>query len=355
MSIETVLGPVDAGELDFVSMHEHVFGDFRGWYTPGTDAHLAHQDVRMENLGFLHWNPVGIADNLILDDERTAIEELSLLGPTPINAILDLTNINIGRNVAAMPAISRAAGVHILAATGFYIEESLPDWLDERSDDQLYELLRDELVEGIDGTGIRPAIIGEIGTSERISPRERRVLLASGRAAPEVGVCVNVHLDPRGRNAIEVVEVLTGAGLPAGDVVLSHMQNVLDDWAYHLAVADTGAVLEYDSFGEESYYGDLGFALPRDTDKMDLTRRLVEAGHADQLVFGSDIWLKARMCRYGGLGYAHLPSRILPELERMGVSAEALRQIMHTTPIRILDRSAREPVRTLRAVEAAGI
>jgi phosphotriesterase-related protein len=341
VAIETVLGPVDASGFGHISMHEHVYGDFRAWYRPGTDAELEHRDVRMENLGFLHWNTVGIADNLLLEDEDTAVAELERLRPTAMNAVVDLTNVNIGRRVGDLAAVSRRSGVHIAVGCGFYIHESHPDWLEGMPEDDVYAFVRGELVDGIDGTGIRPALVGEVGTSERITDRERKALLACGRAAAEVGVCVNVHLDPRGRNAPEVVELLTGVGVPAADVVLSHMQNVIDDWGYHLAVAQTGAVLEYDTFGEEGYYGDLGFASPRDLDRMDLVERFVDAGHDDQLVLGNDVWLKTRLVRYGGCGYAHLATTILTRLRERGIPDESLEKMLRTTPLRVLDRSRR--------------
>jgi phosphotriesterase-related protein len=343
VAIETVLGPVDAAQFGWISMHEHVYGDFRAWYTPGTDDALEHRDVRMENLGFLHWNTVGVEDNLILDDEDTAVAELGRLQPTPMNAVVDLTNVNIGRRPAALPEVSRRSGIHLAVGCGFYIHESHPEWLEDMPEDEVYATVRNELVDGIDATGIRPAIVGEIGTSERITDRERKALTACGRAATEVGVCVNVHLDPRGRNALEVVDLLVATGLPAEDVVLSHMQNVLDDWGYHLAVADTGAVLEYDTFGEEGYYSDLGFASPRDLDRMRLVEQLVEAGHADQLVLGNDVWLKTRLGRYGGCGYAHLATTILERLRARGIPDPMLEQMLHSTPVRVLDRSKRKP------------
>lgn len=343
MAIETVLGPIDPSELAFVSMHEHVFGDFRVWYTPAADAHLTRREVCMENLGFVHWHTVGLEDNLLLDDADLAVEELMRLAPTQMNTIVDLTNSNIGRRVSELPSVSKRSGVHIAVGCGFYVHESHPPWVEAASAEEIYLAVRDELLTGIEETGIRPAIVGEIGTSEEVTQRERKVLVGCARAAAEAGVCVNVHLDPRGRNALEVVELLSENGLAPEDVVLSHMQNVTDDWGYHLAVAETGAILEYDTFGEEGYYGDLGFAAPRDLDRVALVQRLIEEGHQNQLVLGNDVWLKSRLVHFGGCGYPHLPTTIVRLLRARGIDDEALETILRRTPIRVLDRSEREP------------
>jgi hypothetical protein len=42
-----------------------------------------------------------------------------------------------------------------------------------------------------------------------------------GRAAHEAGAAVNIHLDPRGSRALEVLEVLVGEGVPADRVIFS--------------------------------------------------------------------------------------------------------------------------------------
>ena len=40
----------------------------------------------------------------------------------------------------------------------------MPDWFGDRSEDDLYEIVRKEILEGIDGTDIRPGVI-KFGTS----------------------------------------------------------------------------------------------------------------------------------------------------------------------------------------------
>jgi phosphotriesterase-related protein len=340
MAIETVLGPVSAEEFRFTSMHEHVFYDGRVWYMPGPDAALERREVCIENLGFIHWNIVGLEDNMIVDDPELAIRELSRLASTSANAIVDLTNIGANRRVADLPAISRATNVHIAMGCGFYVHESHPEWLDPMGEDDIAELIQRELTEGIDDTGILPALVGELGTSKKITPRERRVLRGCGRAAAATGVSVNVHLDPRGREALDAVETLCDVGVPVSDIILSHMQNA-SDWGYQRQVFETGAVVEYDTFGEEGYYGHVSWRTPTDAERIDLVEKAVADGFEDQVVLGADVWLKCRLREYGGMGYDHLFTAVLSVLRERGLSEETLKRIFRDTPRRLLDRSNR--------------
>ena len=152
-----------------------------------------------------------------------------------------MTCIGIGPRIEDLVTVSEATGLHIMAGCGFYVHPTHPEWVERASAEELTEFLLSELTNGIQPTNIRPALIGEIGTSGPITERERKVLVAAGRAGAQTGAAVNVHLEARARHAIEVVEILCGEGMPADRVILSHMDLCTLDRDYHLAAARTGA------------------------------------------------------------------------------------------------------------------
>jgi phosphotriesterase-related protein len=337
MPIHTVLGPIDPSDLGATSMHEHCLIDARVWFTPPREEPPDDPRMTIENLGFVRWNLVGLEDNLVLDDPDLAIRELKPVGAHGGSGIVDLTVIGIGRRVVELPRISRETGLHIMVGCGFYIHGSHPDWLESASVDDVAEVMLGELADGIDGTGIRPALIGEIGTSEPVTDRERKVVRAAGRAGVETGSAVNIHLDPRGTRALEVLDVLLGEGMAAERVVFSHLDEHLDE-GYHRAVAESGAVLEYDTFGSEFYFGDL-FKDPSDLERFRLVSFVVENGWSGQLVLGCDVWVKATLRAYGGMGYEHLLKRAIPAFrDDLGLDEATIEQMLVKTPRRILDR-----------------
>ena len=340
MPIYTVLGPIAPDELGRTSMHEHLLCDTRVWLTPATERPSSDR-VEMSTLGFLRWNVAGLEDNLVIDEPDAVVDELSAARVAGASAVVDLTVVGIGRDVARLPDVSRRSGVHVIAGCGFYLDVAHPSWVEDAAVEAIAAVMTRELVHGVDDTGIRPGMIGEIGTGHAFTAAERKVVLGAGIAAASTGAAVNVHLDRRGDHAVEVVRMLTGEGVPADRIVLSHMD--YQSLERNLEAVATGAVVEYDTFGSEVYYGSLGFKDPTDLERLGLVQAMVERGFASQIVLGCDTWTKTGLARYGGLGYRHLFARIAPLLtSRHGVPPEAITDMLEGTPRRILDRPAVE-------------
>jgi phosphotriesterase-related protein len=339
MAIHTVLGPIDRDQLGPTSMHEHILSDLRVWSKPSAeetppDAERVHPGI----LGYLRWNALAVPDNLVLEDPDEAIAELAAARAAGGLAMVDLTLEGMGRRLEEMPRISRESGVTICVGCGWYVEEAQPDWVKGAHEDLLAERMIAELRDGIGDTGILPALIGEIGTNHPPRDSEWRAVRAAGRAGAETGAAVNVHLSWRGADGLDVVEALTAEGMPADRIILSHMDERLDR-GYHRAVAETGAVLEYDTFGSDFLYGSLRTRNPSDAERVEMATWLLSEGYAEQLVIACDTWTKANLKRNGGFGYEHLFRRIVPALREVaGADDAAIRAITVETPRRLLDR-----------------
>jgi phosphotriesterase-related protein len=337
--IYTVLGPIEPDELGPTSMHEHLLCDGRVWCRPSPEEPPAHPRVTIENLGYVRWNLLSMEDNMLLDDPGLIAQELAEVRRHGGSGIVDLTVVGLGQRVADLPGIARATGLHVIVGCGYYVEQSHPEWLRRASVDDVREALVAELRTGIGDTGVIPSLIGEIGTNYPVTDQERKVLRAAAQAAVETGVAVNVHLSWRGHGALDVIELLLAEGMQPDRMIMSHMDEVIDR-GYHLAVAETGVTLEFDTFGTEFYYGG-GVRTPTDTERMEHLRILAENGYAAQLVLGCDVWVKANLRRYGGMGYEHLLKRIVPTLKSSyGLDDEAIETMLVRTPRRLLDRPA---------------
>src|ERR1700727_1630706 len=201
MPIQTVLGPIEPDQLGPTNMHEHLLIDGRAWLDPPREDYPVERKVTLENLGFVRWNLLSLEDNLIMDDPELALEEVLPVKESGGSGIVDLTVIGLGRRPRDLQDSARRSGLHIMCGCGFYIHGSLPDWVEQRSVDDLTDLMVEELTNGIDDTGVIPALIGEIGTSDPVTDREWRVVTAAGRAGGRTGAAVNIHLDPRGDHA----------------------------------------------------------------------------------------------------------------------------------------------------------
>src|SRR4051812_46252562 len=339
MPIHTVLGELDPAELGPTSMHEHVFSDLRLWAKTGDDGVKWEGPIGPEAQMHLRWNGLHTPDNLRLHDPEVAVAEMEAVKRAGGGLIVDLTVNGMGRRVADLVEVSRRSGLPIAIGCGYYVEEMHPAEIASMDVDAIAETMLDELRDGIDGTGVKPALIGEIGTNHPPTAAEWRVVQAAGRAGAESGAAVNVHLSWRGADGLVVVEALVAEGMAPERIVLSHMDERIDR-GYHDAVAQTGAILELDTFGSEFFYSTASRARnPTDVERLAALEHLIGAGYGGQIVLGCDVWAQANLLHNGGAGYEHLFARVQPALTwACGADAATVEQIMVSTPRRLLDR-----------------
>ncbi len=333
--IETVLGRLPAAELGVVSTNEHVLADSRTLTRLTREGGVLEGPMRPEVLGDLRWSWLSLADNLTLDDPALAVAELGAAASAGLGTIVEATGWGMGPRSADLPAVSRAAGVHIVAAYGSYIEKTLPMWWAQQTEARMEDLFRTALLEAIPGTDFRAGVLGLMGTSAQITGAEMRALRAAGRAAAEAGSAVTVRLDAAARRGPEVVEILTATGLPASRILFCNIDKVLDP-VYVREISDSGAVVEF-AFGSEHHFGDRA----RDANDDDRLAFLVDllADRPDAAVtLSCSVWTKGQLSRWGGMGYGHVVRRIVPALERAGVARTRIDDMLVARPAALLDR-----------------
>jgi phosphotriesterase-related protein len=337
--IHTVLGPLDRTELGPTSMHEHVFCDLRLWAKTGADGRPWEGEIGPGAQAHLRFNGLHTPENLRLHDPEVAVTELAAVRAAGGAMVVDLTVTGMGRRIPDLIDVSARSGVAIAVGCGYYVDELHPPALAGMDVDAIAQTIIDELDGGLDGTGVRPALIGEIGTNSPPTDAEWRVLAAAGRAGAQTGAAVNVHLSWRGADGVEIVAALVAEGMAPERIILSHLDERLDR-GYHDAVAQTGAVLEFDTFGSEYFYSTASRARnPTDVERLAALEGLISAGYGDRIVIGCDIWTQGNLHRNGGCGYDHLFARISPALSwACGADAATVEQIMVATPRRLLDR-----------------
>jgi phosphotriesterase-related protein len=352
----TVLGPVAADDLGVTLTHEHCLVDLRTyWAEPAEVARRAAAEARLtlETVGASRRNPLFSRDNLVLDVVGEAVAELAEFRALGGTTVVDVTPADIGRDVLALQAIARRTGLNVVAGCGHYIQISHPPGVADEDVDSIAERIAGELRDGVDETGVRAGVIGEVGTSNPLHPDEEKVLRAAGRAHGVTGAPIVVHLSPPGHGASwlahEVLDVLESEGVPPGRVLLSHMDNVLapgDDFgravAYHAELARRGAFVGYDGCGKEHYFPSgsraayPSFWCPSDRERARAAALLVEQGLGGQLLLSHDVCFKIELVRYGGFGYGHIPRTFAANLADYGVGREELERILVDNPRRFL-------------------
>lgn len=334
--IETVLGPVPVEEWGPTSTNEHLLTDSRGLIRPLPDGSFLDGPPRLETWGDLRWNWMSMPDNLTLDDPTAAAEELAAAKAAGLHAVVEATSWGMGPRHADLPAISRASRVHIVAAYGSYIDKTLPAWWRDLDEDGMLAHFRAALIDAVPGTAYRAGLLGLLGTSAEITAPEARALRAAGRAAAEAGASVSIRLDAAARRGPEVAGILTRAGLATRKILFCNIDKVLD-LAYVSDIVDTGAVVEF-AFGSDHSFGG-GIRDHTDRERLDFLAALVSARPDAAITLSCSVWTKGQLGRYGGMGYGHVLSRIVPLLGAAGVDETRLHDMLIARPAALLDRN----------------
>ncbi len=309
---------------------------------PKTEAEkkIFYGDVKMELLGMLRRNPYIVRDNLILDDELDAIRETRFLEKHGVDLIVDLTAIGLGRDMKKLGQIARNMDIDVAIGTGFFVHDSLDAKSSALTCDEMAEFMVNEIENGIENTGVRAGVIGEVGVSEKIYPVERESLLAAAKAHRRTGLPVYVHTYPWTHAGFTAAKLLTEHGVAPESICVCHT-DVTFDYEYMRMLLKLGVYLEFDNFGKEFYFEaqDGAFAGgPFETDiaRVRMLKRLIADGYGAKLLIASDLCLKASLHKYGGWGYDHIFENIVPMMRREGLGAEDIRCIVGQNPMRYL-------------------
>jgi len=336
----TVLGPIDVSELGVVMMHEHLLHDQEGnpcWFEPlaGSEGdRLADSDVTLEVLGTLRRSPFPVRANTRLERTDPMSEELRRFARAGGGTIVELTSRGLQPDPEGIATICRETGVHVVAGCGFYVDHTITDTQGQRPEQLAGVIVRD-LREGIAGTRVRAGIIGEVGTSAQITPLEAASLRAASMAAGETGAAVMVHLGMTGEQAFPAFQILTAEGAAPDRIVMNHMDEA-DDPDYSRRVLDLGCVIEFDTLGSEWYYDSWKTWEPRDTDRVTHLANLCRDGFADRITLSQDVFYKQNLRAFGGFGFDHVLTTIVPMLREAGVSEAQIQSMLVDTPKRLL-------------------
>ncbi len=299
-AVMTVTGPISADQLGYTLMHEHLFLDLT-------------KDTWTNN-------------NFLSDPDLTLIE-LERYKQAGGVTLVDQTNRGLGQDPRAVRQMAERSGLNIILGCGWYREPYYEPHLYRWKTDQVAEQMIRDITEGIDDTGVRAGIIGEIGAHfQWISPVEERVLRAAGRAQRRTGVTVTLH-STRAPLGLDQLDILREEGVDPRRVVVGHAHSY-PHHSYHAEIARRGAFLTFDRMGITNEW--------ERQRNVRLIRELLEAGHEKHVMLSQDVCYKSDLVAYGGLGYAFVPGRFSDILREAGVTDEQIHQMMVENPRRAL-------------------
>jgi phosphotriesterase-related protein len=342
--IQTVLGPIDPERLGVTLPHEHLLSDGTPINAPQPPEEASAKDLyfkplSLETVGLIRYYAAPNFDDRRLLDIRTAIEEAMLYRQHGGNSIVDCTSVGLGRDPVGLARISRATGLNIVMGGSYYTSKVHPPDMDCRSEDEIVEKIVRDVTEGVDGTGIKTGILGEVGCSWPLTDNERKVLRSTGRAQQLTGAPITIHPGQGDERApLEILEVLDEVGTDLSRVTMGHIERTAFQNDIFMRLAESGCYIEWDLFGrEDSFHAlNLKIELPGEGARIDQIAWLSSQGYADKVLISQDIGSKRHMVRYGGHGYFYILRNTVPRMRNHGFSEEAIHRILVENPRRVL-------------------
>jgi phosphotriesterase-related protein len=323
-TVQTVLGPIDTAKLGFTQCHEHVCSASAGFW-----------ENWPEILG-------GRAPFI-----AATVEKLKQYKRDGLESFIDVTTIDLGRDIRLMAEVSRKSGVHIVPATGHWLDPSRS--MNLRTLEELQEFFTREIQVGIQGTSIKAGVIKVANDVEGISPFGERLLRAGARASKATGTPISTHTWALDRIGEKQAAIFEQEGLTPSKVCIGHSDDT-PDVDYLIGLARRGYYLGMDRLpgGLPPSPGASIQNPPRATleQRMASIKRLVDEGLGNRVMLGTDFPIGMALNATAALpardarnpdGINFVIRKVIPRLKEIGVTDAAIHTMMVENPKRYFD------------------
>jgi phosphotriesterase-related protein len=320
-TVQTVNGPIDADDLGLTLIHEHFFS---------RDEAVAFQ-----------WPHV-------MDDEREhalAMEAAEAVKSHGVRTVVEPTAMLLGRDVRRSQRVAADSGLHVVACTGIYTYDHLPQFLLNRDADYIADLFVHDIEQGIQGTDIKAAFVKCAADEPGVNERIEKIHRAAARASLRTGAPVMAHSRPASGTGPRQVEILLEEGVAPEKVHIAHTGDT-DDLDYIQGLLDAGVYIGMDRYG-------LDIFLPTEQRNATVVE-LLGRGHAERMFLSQDFdipiaagldWyppeLVEQLQAQGGANdwsMTFLFESVIPALRERGVTDEQLETMLVENPKRWLGR-----------------
>jgi len=252
--------------------------------------------------------------------------------------LVELSNVGRDRDPVFFQRLAAKCGVTFILGTGFYKDAWLPPEVHEMSVDEMARFMVKEIIEGVDDTGIRAGVIGEVGVSRPITPTEERSLAASARAQRETSAAIVVHFEigtpePEYNHALGILEA---AGADLSRVAVSHLVPRPDSFEVFKRLADRGCFLAFDLFGQESWPLMNNLVRTHPEVQYSSVKGFINNGLLGKILISQNVCHIRHMTVNSGGGYVHILTDVIPRFKAYGVSDAEIQTMMVENPKRLL-------------------
>lgn len=282
-TVETVSGRIDAEDLGLTLIHEHFFSS-----DEAVTAQWPH--VREHEREF-----------------ELALESAQAVKSHGVRTVVEPTAMLLGRDVRSSRRLAQESGLQIVACTGIYTYDHLPQFLLNRNEDLIADLFVHDIEQGIQGTDIKAAFIKCAADEPGVNERIEKVHRAAARASLRTGRPIMAHSRPASNTAPRQVEILLEEGVAPEKIHIAHTGDT-DDLAYIERLLDQGVWIGMDRYGIDLF-------LP--TDRRNATvLELLNRGYAERMFLSQDFDIPIA----NGLDW--YPPEVIEQLQTAGAATD---------------------------------
>jgi len=321
-TIETVTGPIEAADLGFTLIHEHLRCQDEAVVAQWPDrVTLSEDEPFAVQAGGEHDEAVQMAERAL---ERN------------VKAIVDPTAMFLGRDVEFMRKVSEQTGLLVVPCTGIYTYDYLPPFFENRTAEHIAEMFVADIEKGIQGTDIKAAFIKCAADEPGVTENVEKIHRAAAQASVQTGAPIMAHSAPAAATGPKQVEIFEQEGVDLSKVQIAHCGDT-DDVAYIEGLIEKGVYVGLDRFGLELF-------LPYEP-RIKTALALLEKGHEERLFLSADSC--ATLDWYPPEAVAQLqaagqvidwdvrivPDRVIPDLREGGMTDAQLETMVVRNPV----------------------
>jgi phosphotriesterase-related protein len=325
-TVQTVLGPLNGAKLGFCQSHEHVCSTSAGFW-------IAWPEIMGGRAEFV----------------KAAVDKLRKAKDEGLDSFVDLTTMDLGRDIRLIEEVSHKSGVHIIPSTGHWLD---PSWsMKQRTIEELAQFFIREIQVGIEGTRIKAGVIKVANDIEGITPFGEKLLRAAARASKGTGTPISTHTFALDRIGEKQADIFEQEQISPSMVCIGHSDDTTD-LGYLTGLARRGYYLGMDRLrgGPPIAPGAPPLDRPRATldERLSCIKRLIDGGFANRVMLGTDVPIAITLVSTADLasrdarnpdGIRFVRRQVVPRLKELGVSEQAIRVMTVENPKRFLVRT----------------
>ena len=156
-------------------------------------------------------------------------------------------SIRLKNHEKLIKSLSENTDINIITGSGFYVDNSLPDFFENYNVKMLSKIIEDDFFNP--KNKISSGVIGEIGCSFPLTKNEKKSLKASAIAQEKTGASIIIHPGRNENSPFEIIEFLKKVNANIERVIIGHIERTIYSIEKLEELASEKVFMNFDQIG----------------------------------------------------------------------------------------------------------